>query len=135
MFDSVEEHELHTLFAEAAVSGRQALTRFFEEEKREKTVIDMADVELITGIPALDPALKDRITFFRDPRVGSFKIPEQRRGTVESGAGAKGSVKEQLQQATTLGQVRQIVIGKRKDLPTLFSLWRGNTMLTTCTSR
>ncbi|WQF82203.1 Putative Acyl transferase domain superfamily, Condensation domain, ancestral KRAB domain, thiolase [Colletotrichum destructivum] len=109
MFDSVEEHELHTLFAEAVVSGKQALARFQNEEKRERTVIEMADVELTTGIPALDPALKDRITFFNDARVGNFKIPEQRKDAAE-GAGAKGSVKEQLQQATTLGQVRQIVI-------------------------
>jgi hypothetical protein len=119
MFDSVEEHELHTLFAEAVVSGRQVLTKYQSGEQHEKTVIEMADVELTTGIPALDPALKDRITFFNDARVGNFKIPEQRRDTGETGAGAKGSVKEQLQQATTLDQVRQIVIGKRTNLPTL----------------
>lgn len=81
MFDSVEEHELHTLCAEAVVSSRQTLMRFQNGEKHEKTVIEMADVELTTGIPALDPAFKDRITFFNDARVGNFKIPEQRRDT------------------------------------------------------
>jgi hypothetical protein len=132
MFDSVEEHELHTLFAEAVVSGRQVLTKYQNGEQHEKTVIEMADVELTTGIPALDPALKDRITFFNDARVGNFKIPEQRRNTGENGAGAKGSVKEQLQQATTLDQVRQIVIGKRTNLPTLLKYTKLTKMQIIC---
>lgn len=41
MFDSVEEHELYTLFAEVVVSGRQALG-----QKQWKTVLDISDVEL-----------------------------------------------------------------------------------------
>lgn len=112
MFDSVEEHELHTLFAEAVVSGRRAR----QQEQERKTVLDMADIELTTGIPPLDPALKDRIVFFDDTRVGNFKIPEQRGKTGDNAAGSKGSVKEQLMQATTLDQVRQIVIGKQPNL-------------------
>ncbi|KAI8165606.1 Beta-ketoacyl synthase domain-containing protein [Colletotrichum sp. SAR 10_70] len=40
MFDSVEEDELHTLFAEAVASGKQALARFQDEEKRERSVIE-----------------------------------------------------------------------------------------------
>jgi hypothetical protein len=135
MFDPVEEHELHTLFAEAVVSGRQVLTKYQNGEQREKTVIEMADVELTTGIPALDPALKDRITFFNDARVGNFKIPEQRRDTGGNGAGAKGSVKEQLQQATTLDQVRQIVIGKRTNLPTLLKYTQLTQMQIICRKR
>lgn len=109
MFDSVEEHELHTLFAEAVVSGRQALRR---QQTPRKTVLDMADVELTTGIPELDPALKDRITFFDDARVGNFKIPEQRQNAGDNAAGSKGSVKDQLLQATSVDEVQQIVIGK-----------------------
>jgi hypothetical protein len=120
MFDSVEEHELHTLFAEAVVSGRQMLTRSQNLGRHAETVIEMADIELTTGIPALDPAFKDRITFFNDVRVGNFKIPEQRGGTAENGPGTKGSVREQLQQATTLSQVRQIIIGKCNNLLTPF---------------
>lgn len=114
MFDSVEEHELHTLFAEAVVSGRQAISP--QQQKQRKTVLDMSDVELTTGIPDLDPALKDRITFFDDARVGNFKIPEQRRNAGDNASGSKGSVKEQLLQATTLDEVREIVIGKWPDL-------------------
>lgn len=76
----------------------------------------MSDVEITTSTPALDPALKVRIVFLNDARVGNFKIPEQRMDAAESGA-TKGSVKKQLQQATTLGQVRQIVTGKHMNLP------------------
>jgi hybrid polyketide synthase/nonribosomal peptide synthetase ACE1 len=112
MFDSVEEHELHTLFAEAVVAGRRAVHQQ-EQQRKFATVLDMADLELTTGIPPLDPALKDRITFFDDPRIGNLKIPEYRGAkSGEGAAGSKGSVKEQLLQATNLDQVRQIVIGK-----------------------
>lgn len=114
MFDSVEEHELHTLFAEAVVSGRQQLAEFSKKREGKVTALDMAEVELVTGIPDLDPALKDRITFFTEPRAGNLTLPEQRGASADggngSGGGAKGSVKEQLQQATSLSQVRQIVI-------------------------
>ncbi|GAB1210906.1 hypothetical protein ATERTT37_000016 [Aspergillus terreus] len=110
MFDSVEEHELHTLFAEAVVAGRRAVHQQ-EQQRKFATVLDMADLELTTGIPPLDPALKDRITFFDDPRIGNLKIPEYRGAKAgEGAAGSKGSVKEQLLQATNLDQVRQIVI-------------------------
>ncbi|GAB1197712.1 hypothetical protein APSETT444_007015 [Aspergillus pseudonomiae] len=106
MFDSVEEHELHSLFAEAVVSGRRAM----QHHQQCKTVLDMAEIELTTGIPPLDPTLKDRITFFDDTRVGNFKIPERRGKADDNTRGSKGSVKEQLLQATSLDQVRQIVI-------------------------
>jgi hypothetical protein len=102
MFQPVEEHELHTLFAEAVVSGRRTTG---------KTFMEMSDIEITTGIPELDPVNKDRIVFYDDARVGNFKIPEQR-GKVKGTSGSKASiVKEQLLQATTLGEVRQIVIG------------------------
>ncbi|KAF4766473.1 hypothetical protein HAV15_010469 [Penicillium sp. str.  len=105
MFDSVEEHELHTLFAEAVVSDQRA-----RQQPQRKTVIDMADLELTTGIPDLDPALQDRIIYFNDPRFGNFKIPGQRGDGGDNGSGSKGSIADQLKQATTLDQVRQIVI-------------------------
>lgn len=110
MFDSVEEHELHTLFAEAVVAGRRAR----EHTKRllPATVVDMADIELTTGIPELDPALKDRIVFYNDARVGNFKIAEQRGGSGDKASGAVGTLKERLSQATDLDRVRQIIIGK-----------------------
>lgn len=113
MFDSVEEHELHTLFGEAVVAGRQAVSTAHDATKRLSpvTVLDMADIELTTGIPDLDPALKDRIVFYDDARVGHFKIAEQRGGGGGKASGAAGSLKERLLQATDLDQVREIVIG------------------------
>lgn len=113
MFDSVEEHELHTLFAEAVVSGRSAIQgRGQEDPILRKTVIDMSDIELTTGIPDLDPALKDRIVFFDDARVGNLKIPEQRSSSGATSSGSVGSLKEQLMLATSLDVVRQIVVGE-----------------------
>ncbi|KAI8177599.1 beta-ketoacyl synthase domain-containing protein [Colletotrichum sp. SAR 10_75] len=49
MFDSVEEDELHTLFAEAVVSVKQALARFQNEEKRERS--NTATNETSAGTP------------------------------------------------------------------------------------
>ncbi len=107
MFDSVEEHELHTLFAEAVMADQLA-----RKQPQRRTVIDMAGIELTTGIPDLDPALKDRIIYYNDARFGNLKIPGQRGGMGGGGSGAKGSISGQLKQATSLDEVRQIVIGK-----------------------
>ena len=60
MFDSVEEHELHTLFAEAVVSGRQVLTKYQNGEQHEKTVIEMADVELSDRLPTQSSSWRAR---------------------------------------------------------------------------
>lgn len=110
--DPIGEQELHTLFAEAIVSGRQAL----QGEQRLKTVMDMADIHVITGVPALDPALKDRITYFDDPRIGHLKIPQRRRKDLDATITCKGSVRDRLLQSKTLKQVQEIIIGKSRTL-------------------
>ncbi|KAI1374307.1 putative polyketide synthase [Hypoxylon crocopeplum] len=93
MFDKVNEWELHALFAEAVVAGRN------KEAK---------DVEVITGMPYMDRADQDRIPYFDDPRFSYFKLSDRRvKGTAT--AGAAGSVKDQLSKAETMVQVRSII--------------------------
>jgi hypothetical protein len=95
MFDAVNEWELQALFAEAVVSDRRR---------------DADSVELITGMPVFDPAYRDQIPYYDDPRLSYFKLSDgkQKGGDANS---AGGSVKDQLLKATTLDEVRQIIIG------------------------
>lgn len=94
IFDEVNEWELHALFAEAVVAGRNR---------------KIEDVEVITGMPYMDPANHDRIPYFNDPRFAYFKLSD-RRVKDENAAGAAGSVKDQLLKAETMNQVRAIII-------------------------
>ncbi|EAW13520.1 putative polyketide synthase [Aspergillus clavatus NRRL 1] len=94
IFDEVNEWELHALFAEAVVAGRNWETK---------------DVEVITGMPYMDPANHDRIPYFDDPRFAYFRLSD-RHIKGEDAAGAIGSVKDQLIKAETMDDVRAIII-------------------------
>jgi hybrid polyketide synthase/nonribosomal peptide synthetase ACE1 len=94
MFDEVNEWELHSLFAEAVVAGRDRSSD---------------DVEVITGMPLMDPSNRDRIPYYDDPRFSGFKVSDQRNRTDDQGKGA-GSVKEQLLQAKDMQQVNDILL-------------------------
>ncbi|KAJ5655727.1 polyketide synthase [Penicillium longicatenatum] len=63
MFDEVNEWELHALFAEAVVAGRAPGTD---------------QVELVTGMPYIDPADRDQIPYFDDPRLAYYKLADGR---------------------------------------------------------
>lgn len=93
IFDEVNEWELHALFAEAVVAGRNK---------------QLADVEVITGMPYMDPANHDRIPYFDDPRFAYFKLSD-RSAKGNNAADAVGSVKDQLLKADSMGQVRSII--------------------------
>ncbi|RAH47735.1 putative polyketide synthase [Aspergillus brunneoviolaceus CBS 621.78] len=94
IFDEVNEWELHSLFAEAVVAGRNWET---------------TDVEVITGMPYMDPANHDRIPYFDDPRFAYFKLSDHHTKG-EDAAGAVGSVKDQLLKAETMEDVRAIIL-------------------------
>jgi acyl carrier protein len=94
MFDEVNEWELHSLFAEAVVAGRDRPSD---------------DVEVITGMPLMDPSNRDRIPYYDDPRFSGFKVLDQRNKADDQGVGA-GFVKEQLQQAKDMQQVNDILL-------------------------
>ncbi|ETS80412.1 hypothetical protein PFICI_07941 [Pestalotiopsis fici W106-1] len=93
IFDEVNEWELHTLFAEAVVTGRNK---------------QVTDIEVITGMPYMDPANHDRIPYFDDPRFAYFKLSD-RRAKGSNAADAVGSVKDQLLKADSISQVRSII--------------------------
>ncbi|OAP54232.1 hypothetical protein AYL99_11333 [Fonsecaea erecta] len=92
--DEVKEWELHALFAEAVVAGRNW---------------EIDDVELITGMVHMDEKEQDRIPWYNDPRFAAFKLSD-RRSTGNEATGAVASLKEQLSKAETLEQVRDIVL-------------------------
>lgn len=94
IFDEVNEWELHTLFAEAVVAGRNKAVQ---------------DVEVITGMPYMDPINRDRIPYFDDPRFAYFKLSD-RKAKGDDAGGAMGSVKDRLLKADTLDLVRDIII-------------------------
>jgi hypothetical protein len=94
MFDEVNEWELHSLFAEAVVSGRDRSTD---------------DVEVITGMPLMDHSNRDRIPYYDDPRFSGFKVSDQRNKADKLGKGAE-SVKEQLLQAKDMQQVNDVLL-------------------------
>lgn len=100
--DTLGEDEFLAMFAEAVVSGRRAVGG---------TVTDMADIEIITGIPEFSTQQKETIKFYDDPRFGNLKIPDGR-ATTDDTTGSKGSVKERLLKATTMDEVQEVIIGK-----------------------
>ncbi|XMA10253.1 hypothetical protein WAI453_003044 [Rhynchosporium graminicola] len=93
-FEVVAEPELHSLFAEAVVCGRPNS--------------GIEDVELTTGMVYLDPAYREMVHFFDDPRFGYYKRAGQdsNAGKITSSA---VSVKESLKLAVTMEEVRQII--------------------------
>ncbi|KAI9163910.1 putative polyketide synthase [Paramyrothecium foliicola] len=93
LFDEVNEWELHALFAEAVISGRNWETD---------------DVEVVTGMPYMDPINRARIPYFDDPRFSYFKMSD-RKVKSEDAAGVARSVKDQLLEAETWDEVRTIV--------------------------
>ncbi|GKU13396.1 unnamed protein product [Fusarium langsethiae] len=96
LFDTVSEDELHALFAEAVVAGRPDAPKD-------------QDIEVITGVPFIDPAFRDRIPFFDDPRFGYYKLQSQS-AKLEDLSASGGSVKDLLTGAHSLDEVRDIVI-------------------------
>ncbi|PYI28872.1 hypothetical protein BP00DRAFT_323488, partial [Aspergillus indologenus CBS 114.80] len=94
IFDEVNEWELHALFAEAVVAGRNWATK---------------DVEVIAGMPYVDPANHERIPYFDDPRFAYFKLSDHHTKG-EDAAGAVGFVKDQLLKAETMDEVRAIIL-------------------------
>lgn len=99
LFDEVNEWELHALFAEAVIAGRNR---------------DIDDIELVTGMPHMDPTNRARIPYFDDPRFAYFKLSD-RRTKVEETSGAVGSVKDQLLGAENMEQVREIIVKSLSD--------------------
>lgn len=94
IFDEVNEWELHALFAEAVVAGRNK---------------DITDVEIITGMPYMDPINHDRIPYFNDPRFAFFKLSDRKTKGDDTGDG-NGSVKDRLLTADGLEKVHEIII-------------------------
>ncbi|KIW31320.1 uncharacterized protein PV07_02977 [Cladophialophora immunda] len=92
--DEVKEWELHALFAEAVVAGRNR---------------ELDDVELVTGMVHMDEKDRDRIPWYNDPRFTVFKLSD-RRTTGNEATGAVASLKDQLSKAETPDQVRDIIL-------------------------
>lgn len=102
--DTLGEDEFLALFAEAVVSGRRT-------PGSGSSVTDTSDIEIITGIPEFSTRHRETVKFYDDPRFGNLKIPEGRASAGDA-SGAKTSVKDRLLKATTMEEVRDIVIGK-----------------------
>ncbi|KAI0417175.1 polyketide synthase [Xylaria grammica] len=96
LFDTVSEDELHALFAEAVIAGQPGtpLTQ---------------DVEVITGVPFINPVYRERIPFFDDPRFGYYLLKSEESQGEVSGAASNGTIKEQLAKAESMDKVREIV--------------------------
>lgn len=92
--DEVKEWELHALFAEAVVAGRNR---------------EIDDVELVTGMVRMDEKDRDRIPWYNDPRFAAFKLSD-RHTTGNEATGTVGSLKDQLTKAETLDHVRAIIL-------------------------
>ncbi|KIW95724.1 uncharacterized protein Z519_04309 [Cladophialophora bantiana CBS 173.52] len=92
--DEVKEWELHALFAEAVVAGRNQ---------------EIDDVELVTGMVHMDEKERDRIPWYNDPRFAAFKLSD-RHTAGNAATGAVESLKDQLTKAETLDQVRTIIL-------------------------
>lgn len=92
--DEVNERELHALFAEAVVAGRDG---------------SPDDIELVTGMAHLDEKLRDRIPWFSDPRFAEFQRSER---LAAGGEGGKNvvSIKEQLSKVETLEEAHHIIL-------------------------
>lgn len=107
--DLLTEDEFRTLFAEAVVSGRRIAAP--------DDVVDvttMTGIEIGTGVPPLLPQYRETIKIYDDPRFGNLRVPEQR-DTDDGQSGSKKSVKELLLQATTMDEVRAIIIDGLSD--------------------
>ncbi|EXJ69156.1 uncharacterized protein A1O5_08091 [Cladophialophora psammophila CBS 110553] len=90
----VKEWELHALFAEAVVAGRNK---------------EIDDVELVTGMVHMDEKERDRIPWYNDPRFAAFKLSD-RQTAGNAATGAVESLKDQLTKAETVDQVRAIIL-------------------------
>ncbi|TLS27255.1 hypothetical protein PpBr36_04254 [Pyricularia pennisetigena] len=103
--DTLGEAEFLSLFAEAVVSGRKVDG---VDGVSAKTVIDMSEIEIGSGIPAFESRHKETIKFYNDPRFGNLKTPEKRGDVAEAG-GSRLSVKEMVAAATTMEEVQAII--------------------------
>lgn len=125
--DTLGEAEFLSLFAEAVVSGRKVDG---VDGVSAKSVIDMSEIEIGSGIPAFESRHKDTIKFYHDPRFGNLKTPEQRGDSADAG-GSRLSVKELLAAATTMEEVQDIISRKSPCLFALtFHMWSSGLVLT-----
>lgn len=114
--DSLSVPELYALFAEAVVSGRCG-----SKSSTSRSLADTSEIEITTGIPEFDRTRKGfRVKYFYDPRFGGLRIPETREqrgggGKTLSSKSNKIPVKEQLEKATTMDEVRQIIVDGLSD--------------------
>jgi hypothetical protein len=104
--DPLGEAEFCTLVAEAVVSGRPLSAPLSDS----KDLTAMSEIDIGTGIPELHVRFKDSLVFYSDPRFGNLKVPGKRD---KASSGSKTSAKEQLLTATSVDEVRQIIIGMR----------------------
>lgn len=107
--DTLSEDELHALFAEAVVSGRQFMRRPRDDDLN---VTKLVDLEITTGIVDLDPAHKEAIMIWDDPRFAGLKRTQrrsQKHGGQDAGASA-GSIRDQLLSAADLKQACDAII-------------------------
>ncbi|KAI1422434.1 polyketide synthase [Xylaria sp. FL1777] len=96
LFDTVSEDELHALFAEAVVAGLPG------------TPLSQ-DIEVITGVPFINPVYRERIPFFDDPRFGYYLLKSEDSQGEDSAAASNGTIKEQLAKAESMEKVHEIV--------------------------
>ncbi|KAK2047638.1 hypothetical protein LZ31DRAFT_608933 [Colletotrichum somersetense] len=68
----------------------------------------MSETEIGSGSPALESRHNQAIKFYRDPRFGNLRTPEDR-GDAADVDGSKTSVKEVLAMATTMEQARAAI--------------------------
>ncbi|KAI6353338.1 hypothetical protein MCOR25_009023 [Pyricularia grisea] len=107
--DTLSEDELHALFAEAVVSGRQFMCRAQDDSL---DVTKVVDLEITTGIVDLDPAHSEAIMIWDDPRFAGLKRTQrrsQKHGGQDAGASG-GSIRDQLLSATDLKQACDAII-------------------------
>ncbi|KAF4510368.1 hypothetical protein G6O67_002258 [Ophiocordyceps sinensis] len=99
----ISEDDLHALFAEAVVVGRP------ERHRGE-------DVELLTGMPYIDPALRGHLPLADDPRFGYYmlQLAGESRTSVRASV---GDIKERLTQAKSMDEVVQLIIDGLSEKP------------------
>ncbi|EFQ36744.1 beta-ketoacyl synthase domain-containing protein [Colletotrichum graminicola M1.001] len=106
----LSEGEFHRLFAEAIVSGQQAL-RQDEGKVTRLSVTDMSDTEVMTGFPVFEAKYKDSIKLWHNPRFGHLRTPENKSSHEDQGSSARRvSIKDRLREAATMNEAKEAII-------------------------